>query len=68
MDAAEYDQKRANYLIANGYRVVRFWNNEVFNKIHDVFDTIFNALENNSSENTLIRRCAPPSPQGGKGI
>jgi very-short-patch-repair endonuclease len=33
MEAAEYDQRRTDYLTANGYRVVRFWNNNVFNNV-----------------------------------
>ncbi|HVT61982.1 MAG TPA: DUF559 domain-containing protein [Legionellaceae bacterium] len=46
IEAIEYDQKRTNYLTSNGYRVVRFWNNEVFNDIQCVLETILNALEN----------------------
>ena len=67
MEAAEYDQKRTNYLTANGYRVMRFWNNEVFNNAQDVLEAILHSLENLPPEGTLIRRCATPSPQGEKG-
>ncbi len=67
IEAAEYDQKRTNYLTANGYKVIRFWNNEVFNNIQGVLETILRSLENVPPESTLIRRCATPSPQGEKG-
>jgi len=67
IDAAEYDQRRTNYLIANGYKVVRFWNNEVFHNVQCVLETILRSLESMPTESTLIRRCATPSPQGEKG-
>ena len=67
MEAVEYDQRRTNYLTANGYKVVRFWNNEVFLNVQGVLETILRSLEDMPPENTLIRRCATPSPQGEKG-
>ena len=67
MEAAEYDQRRTTYLTANGYKVVRFWNNEVLLNVQGVLETILRSLEDMPPENTLIRRCAPPSPQGEKG-
>lgn len=45
MDAVEYDQQRTEYLMANGYRVLRFWNNEVFHNVHVVLETILGSLE-----------------------
>ncbi|MFA5959455.1 MAG: endonuclease domain-containing protein [Tatlockia sp.] len=45
LDAAQYDQRRTAYLMENGYRVLRFWNNEVFNSIHEVLETVLRALE-----------------------
>ena len=38
MEAAEYDQRRTNYLTAKGYKVVRFWNNEVLLNVQGVSD------------------------------
>ena len=67
MENAEYDKRRTNYLAANGYRVMRFWNNEVLNNSQGVLEAILCSLENMPPENTLIRRCATPSPQGEKG-
>ena len=67
MEAAEYDQRRTNYLTAKGYKVVRFWNNEVLLNVQGVLETILRSLEDMPPENTLIRRCAPPSPHGERG-
>ena len=67
MEAVAYDQRRTNYLTANGYKVVRFWNNEVFENIQGVMETILRTLEILPSESALIRRYATPSPQGEKG-
>ena len=36
----EYDNKRTEYLESLGYKVVRFWNNDVRNNIEGVYDTI----------------------------
>ncbi len=44
-DAAEYDEKRTAWLEAQGFRVLRFWNNDVLQRIDDVLDSILNALE-----------------------
>jgi very-short-patch-repair endonuclease len=45
MEAVEYDQKRTEYLEAKGYRVVRFWNNDVFSSVQVVLETILYSLE-----------------------
>jgi very-short-patch-repair endonuclease len=36
----EYDRKRTAYLQKCGYRVVRFWNNEVLGELAGVLETI----------------------------
>ena len=51
----------------NGYKVVRFWDNEVFLNAQGVLEPILRSLEKMPPENTLIRRCAPLSPHGEKG-
>jgi very-short-patch-repair endonuclease len=38
------DAKRTELLNSRGYRVLRFWNNEVFNQIDGVMSTIHQAL------------------------
>lgn len=45
------DATRTSYLEASGYRVLRFWNNDVLGNIDGVFETIIGAL-----------RVAPPTP------
>ena len=46
------DGERTRYLDANGYRVLRFWNNEVFENISGVLSTI----------DTAIHADRPPTP------
>ena len=36
----QYDNKRTEYLVSEGYKVLRFWNNEVWNNFSDVIDRI----------------------------
>lgn len=43
-DAAAYDSVRTTYLEALGYRVLRFWNNEVAGNIDGVFEAIQSAV------------------------
>ena len=44
LEHAEYDEERTKYLEAQGYRVLRFWNNDVINNIDSVLQVIWNAL------------------------
>jgi very-short-patch-repair endonuclease len=37
----EYDEVRTKYLELQGYRVLRFWNNDVMNNIDDVLNVIW---------------------------
>ncbi|MFL9501261.1 endonuclease domain-containing protein [Rhodopseudomonas palustris] len=48
---SESDLVRTGYLNAAGYRVLRFWNNDVLNNIDGVMQTIVDAV-----------RAAPPTP------
>jgi very-short-patch-repair endonuclease len=41
---ASYDEKRGARLAANGYRVLRFWNNDVFENMDGVLEAIFDAI------------------------
>ena len=36
LDQESYDQARTDYLESQGYRVIRFWNNDVINNIEGV--------------------------------
>ena len=44
LDQADYDVERTKHLEAKGYRVLRFWNNDVMNNIDAVLNTIWNEL------------------------
>ena len=45
LEQGEYDKERTQYLESQGYKVIRFWNNEVMNNIEGVILVIMNALE-----------------------
>ena len=57
-EATVYDAERDRWLRAEGYRVLRFWNNDVTQNIDGVKDLILKALESTPHLN--------PSPQGGR--
>lgn len=48
LEQAEYDQERTKYFESVGYKVIRFWNNDVMNKIEEVLLTITYVLEDQS--------------------
>ena len=39
-----YDEKRTAWLVQSGYRVLRFWDNDVLTQTDAVMQTIFDAL------------------------
>ena len=39
-----YDERRDDYLRGKGYRILRFWNNEVFQSCMDVLETVYQGL------------------------
>jgi hypothetical protein len=43
-EAGAFDQSRTNFLIAEGYRVLRFWNNEVVENIDGMLERISETL------------------------
>ncbi len=43
-----YDEKRTEYLRQKGYRVLRFWNNEVLEHLNEVMGVIWEALNKTS--------------------
>ena len=46
LEQEEYDEDRTKYLESQGYRVIRFWNNDVMKDIDRVILAIIHALEN----------------------
>jgi very-short-patch-repair endonuclease len=43
-----YDQERTKYLEAQGYKVIRFWNNDVMKDIESVIRAVILAMESES--------------------
>ena len=50
LDQREYDEERTKYFESVGYKVIRFWNSDVMNKIEEVLLTITYALEKQSGK------------------
>lgn len=44
LEQNEYDSERTRYMESKGYRVLRFWNNEVLNDIDTVMNVIWNEI------------------------
>ena len=44
MENQIYDTKRTDWLIAYGFRVLRFWNNDVFQQTPSILEAIITAL------------------------
>jgi very-short-patch-repair endonuclease len=43
-EQCNYDEKRSRYLSASGFRVLRFWNNELMNDLESVLELIWKEL------------------------
>jgi len=54
------DRRRDAYLREQGFRILRFWNNDIFNNEEGVLTSILNALESPLSPT--------PPPQRGEGL
>jgi very-short-patch-repair endonuclease len=61
VDQSGYDQARTEWLESKGYRVVRFWNNDVLRNIENVKDAIWQTLHTNAQPPSQ------PSPCQGEG-
>ena len=48
-DAADYDANRTTFLQQRGYRVIRFWNNDVLENLEGVLTVIEEALKDRPS-------------------
>ena len=44
-DAWRYDAERTAFFESKGYKVLRFWNNDVMNNTHSVLNVIWDALK-----------------------
>ena len=45
LEQQEYDARRTVYLESQGYKVIRFWNNEVMKNVEGVLLTVSQKLE-----------------------
>ncbi len=63
-EAIAYDEARTAFLEMKGYRVLRFWNNDVLENIEGVVSKIESVLKGRPSPSRL-RRSSPPAPAGG---
>jgi len=62
----DYDQRRDAYLRAQGFEVLRFWNNEIVDNVAGVSEAIYFALTHPPLPSAALR--LPPSPARGEGI
>jgi very-short-patch-repair endonuclease len=54
LEQREYDEERTRFLGSRGYRVLRFWNNDVLNNIDDVLKVIWSVLREESEESKKL--------------
>ena len=67
-DAVDYDTRRSNWLASAGFRVVRFWNNEVLSNSEGVLRSILAAVREAPHPPTRQVAGGPlPLPQGERG-
>lgn len=67
--AMAYDAERTAFLNSRGYRVIRFWNVEIFENLHGVCDAIFAIAKENPPTRSGSADAAPDRPPrvgGGK--
>jgi very-short-patch-repair endonuclease len=60
------DARRDRFLTGQGFRVLRFWNNDVLGRPQQVADAIYDTLV--SPHPPTATRRAPPSPARGEGL
>jgi len=63
---SDYDARRDAYLKAQGFRVLRFWNNEIADNLEGISEAIYNALSISPLPSAAMR--LPPSPARGEGL
>jgi very-short-patch-repair endonuclease len=59
----EYDGQRDDYLHAQGFRILRFWNSDIFNNEEGVLTSILDALT--APLPARLQRAVPPPLKGG---
>ena len=67
-EAEAYDERRTALIEAEGYRIRRFWNNDVMQNIEGVVGTIEEAARVSAPHPPTASRRVPPSPLQGVGF
>lgn len=52
LEQEEYDEERTKYLEVEGYKVIRFWNNDVMNRIDSVLTVILDTANDKNKEDS----------------
>jgi very-short-patch-repair endonuclease len=60
---SDYDIERDAHLTGQGFRILRFWNNDIFNNEEGVLTSILDALQ--APLPARLRRASPPPLKGG---
>ena len=63
---SDHDARRDAFLMSKGYRVLRFWNNDIMANMRGVKEAILAALTGPHPPTATLR--APPSPSRGEGF
>jgi len=42
----DYDNKRSEYILSKGYKIIRFWNNDIDNNLESVYLELLSFIEN----------------------
>ena len=53
LEQEEYDEERTKYLSSPGFKVLRFWNNDVIKDMDTVIGVIMQALESSADSSQL---------------
>ena len=56
LEQDEYDTERTAFFESKGYRVIRFWNNDVTNNLESVLTVIWDALKEQEAKLQLRRK------------
>ncbi|CAN5690005.1 hypothetical protein BH11PSE6_BH11PSE6_08080 [soil metagenome] len=67
-EAEAYDERRTALIEAEGYRLRRFWNNDVMQNIEGVVAVIEEAARVSAPHPPAASRRVPPSPLQGEGF
>ena len=64
---SERDERRDQDLMERGFRVLRFWNNDILQRSEAVLEAIYDAASQTPHPSRTAPRFDPPSPTRGEG-